>query len=161
MIVCARIDNRLLHGQVLEAWVPSTKSTLVVVVSDSVVQDALTCMAMECAMPAGVDLEIHGIEEAARCQRQGEWDDPRTLILFKTPADVLCAMDAGFTADVVNLGNMHFEEGKREITPTIFWGEEDLRLLAEIHHRGVHVEIQTVPSDRVIDADPLLNGKEL
>lgn len=158
MIICARVDNRLLHGQVLEAWVPLTRASLVVVASDSLVQDSLTCMAMECAMPAGVALEILAVAEAARCQREGDWDDERVLILFKTPDDFLRALRAGFQTPKLNLGNMHFEKGKSEITPTIFWGSHDRENLEEIRRRGVHVEIQTVPRDRVVDVDPLLNG---
>ncbi|MCA9771601.1 MAG: PTS sugar transporter subunit IIB [Myxococcales bacterium] len=158
MIICARVDNRLLHGQVLEAWLPRTRATLVVVASDSLVQDSLTCMAMECAMPAGVGLEIRSVAEAARCQRDGEWNDERVLILFKSPDDVLRALRAGFETPTLNLGNMHFEKGKKEVTPTIFWGPHDRELLQEIRRHGVHVEIQTVPRDRVVNADPLLNG---
>lgn len=157
-MILARVDNRLLHGQVLEAWVPFTKTGLVVVASDSVVQDSLTCMAMECAMPAGVALEIHSVEEAARRQKAGEWEDERTLVLFKTPEDVLRALDAGFRAPKLNLGNMHYEPGKTEITATVFWGSEDRKVLEEIRRRGLHVEIQTIPSDKIVDADPLLAG---
>ncbi|MBZ0253497.1 MAG: PTS sugar transporter subunit IIB [Candidatus Methylomirabilis sp.] len=153
-----RVDNRLLHGQVLEAWVPFAKATLVVVASDSVVQDSLTCMAMECAMPAGVELEIHSVEEAARLQKSGEWESERAVILFKTPEDVLRAMDAGFRTPNLNLGNMHFEPGKVEVTQTIFWAQSDRKALEEIARRGVHVEIQTIPSDRVVDVDGLLLG---
>ncbi|GAB4163688.1 MAG: hypothetical protein Tsb0017_03490 [Geothermobacteraceae bacterium] len=148
-VVLARIDNRLIHGQVLEAWVPHTRADCVVVANDRVAGDRLRRTMMAACVPSCITVHIDGLEEVASAFARGEFEDRRVLVLFENSSDALMAHRLGLPFDQLNLGNMHAGEGKMRCSCTIALDNGDIANLEALEtEEGVKILSQCVPGDR-------------
>lgn len=147
-IVLARIDSRLVHGQVLEAWVPYVNADCIVVANDDVAAASFQCMVMQAAVPSSIKLIIGTLEETACILRSAELLRKRVLLLFATSDDALKVRTLGVEYPKLNLGNMHSSDGKDRYTCTIALDHEDIEKLQEIETQGVKIVSQCVPADR-------------
>ncbi len=148
MIVLVRADNRLLHGQILEAWIPRLSVDEVVVADDDAAASELARAAMTLCVPP---------ELPVRIVRASEVDYPalaagrrRVLVLVRDPAGLAAARAAGLTpalARQVNLGNVHFGEGRRAVTPSVFLSEADMAVLRGLAADGFEIEARAIPSE--------------
>lgn len=147
-IVLARVDNRLIHGQVLEAWVPYVDADYIVVVDDAVAHDLFRKQLMQAVVPADIGVEICSHDQVSRFCQGPVIDQHRVLILFATPEDALSGYREGLQYAELNLGNMHAQEGKRCISRTLAFGPDDVANLEQISRQGVVISAQCIPTDR-------------
>lgn len=148
MVILARIDDRLIHGQVVEGWVNFLKATCILVADDRVAADKVQRSIMEISVPPGLKVVIGTVEEiSARLLAEGQ-DAERAILLFSNPADALRSLREGLTCPRVNLGGLHFMPGKRKLLDVLAVDDADLAALREIMDRGVKVEVQTVPNEK-------------
>ncbi|ORJ59540.1 PTS system mannose/fructose/N-acetylgalactosamine-transporter subunit IIB [Geothermobacter hydrogeniphilus] len=148
-VVLARIDNRLIHGQVLEAWVPHTQADCIVVASDKVAGEPLRRAVMTASVPKNIKLVIGGLTELAELVRQGMFAGRRVLLLFETSADALQGHRLGLPFDRLNLGNMHAGAGKLRCSCTISLDDDDIVNLRRLEEeQGVKIVSQCIPADR-------------
>jgi PTS system mannose-specific IIB component len=147
-IVLARIDNRLIHGQVLEAWVPYTHATCIAVANDELAGAKLKRIMTEAAVPRGIKVVIGTLEEVAASFRDDRFAAERVLLLFANSQDALKARYLGIDFDTLNLGNMHDSGGKMRFSCTIFLTREDVANLSELEKKGVSIVSRCVPTDR-------------
>jgi mannose/fructose/N-acetylgalactosamine-specific phosphotransferase system component IIB len=110
VIVLSRIDSRLIHGQVVEAWLPHLVVKRVVVADDVAAGDPLTQAAFGLAVPAEVELVTTRVAEADFSRFAG--DGVRTLVLFRTVGAAVQARAHGLPNGPLNLGNVHAAPGK-------------------------------------------------
>jgi PTS system mannose-specific IIB component len=147
-IVLARIDSRLVHGQVLEAWVPYVNADCIVVANDDVAGTSFQRMVMQAAVPSSVKLIIGTLEETANILSSAELLKKRVLLLFASSEDALKARQLGVSFPKLNLGNMHSSVGKDRYTCTIALDQEDIEKLQQVEDQGVTIVSQCVPADR-------------
>ncbi|HKK01036.1 MAG TPA: PTS sugar transporter subunit IIB [Desulfuromonadales bacterium] len=147
-IVLTRIDNRLIHGQVLESWVPFTKANCIVVADDRVAGLPFQRTLMAAAVPRGIRLFIGTTEEVARGFASHEFDSLRVLLLFSSAEDSLIAYRLGVAFTELNLGNMHGGEGKVRLSCTLAFNSKDVETLQALEDEGVKIVAQCFPSDR-------------
>lgn len=156
MVLLARIDDRLIHGQVVEGWVNFLKATCILVADDAVATNPLRRTIMEISVPEGIKVIIGGVEDICGALRTPAIDRERAILLFSNPADVLRFLKTGLHCPSVNVGGMHFVPGKRKIMDVLAVDSEDLASLREILRRGVNVEVQTVPTEKAQPLERLL-----
>ena len=149
-IVLARIDNRLIHGQVLESWVPFTKANCIVVADDRVAALPFQRALMTAAVPKGIRLVIGTVEEVAREFAGQTLDALRALLLFSSAEDSLMAHRLGVGFSELNLGNMHGGEGKVRLSCTLALTPEDIGNLQTLENEGVRIVAQCFPTDRTL-----------
>ena len=155
-IVLARVDNRLIHGQVLEAWVPTIQANCIIVANDEVAQSAMQRILMEAAVPKGIKVVVDSIDAVASMFRSDELGQVRVLLLFATANDARRAIESGVPLKKLNLGNMHAGSGKMQCSCTIFLDPVDVVDLQNIEASGVSVTSQCVPSDREMEWSKML-----
>lgn len=157
-LVLTRIDSRLIHGQVLEAWLPHVQADCIVVANDAVANTPLQRMIMQAAVPSSIKLVIGTLAEVAALLASGELDRCRVLLLFATSADALhgCRLGIGFAR--LNLGNMHAGEGKSRYSSSIALDQDDIDNLRQVATHGVTVVAQGVPADRELELERMLRG---
>ncbi len=148
MAVFARIDDRLIHGQVVEGWVNFLKATTILVADDKVAANPLQRSIMEIAVPQGLKVVIGSVEEICGRLRSPEFEKERAILLFSNPSDVLRFLRCGIACDAVNLGGMHYVPGKRKIMDVLALDDADMSAFQEILRQGVRVDIQTVPTEK-------------
>jgi len=148
VIVLVRVDNRLIHGQVVEAWLPHLKVARVVVADDEAAHSPLIRAAMGLAVQPQVEVEIKPLQEVDFAAVSG--DGVRTLLLLRNIQDVVVAGGRGLRVQTLNLGNVHFEAGRRQVSPSVFLSRADLDRLKMLAAAGAEVEARAVPSDRPV-----------
>lgn len=146
-IVLTRIDTRLIHGQVLEAWVPYSHADCIVVANDEVTSNPLKKMMMEASVPSRLRVEIATLDEIVGMFADGTFNDCKTLLLFATTEDALKAYRNGLLFSQLNLGNLHAAEGKQRLSCTLFLGAEDISNLAALEASGVCISARCIPAD--------------
>ena len=143
-----RIDNRLVHGQVLEAWVPALRARALLVADDEAAGDAMTRAAMGLALSDGLSLEVVPLAEAAeRLSPGGAGVGPGTLLLLREIAAATQLAAAGVPLPRLNLGNVHFREGRFPVSPTVYLDEGEVCALEALARAGTEVEVRAVPAE--------------
>lgn len=146
-ILLTRIDNRLVHGQVGVIWTTSLGANLLVVVDDQTANEPLQQQLMEVtAKSSGADIRFFTVQKTIDIIHKAA-DRQKIFIVCKTPEVVRQLVDGGVPIKDLNVGNMHFSEGKKQITKKVYVDDKDLEDLRYIESKGVNVFIQDTPDD--------------
>lgn len=161
-IVLVRVDDRLIHGQILESWVPSTRAQELVIANDSLAADRIQRMIMQAAIPYSINLIIDYVEKVATLLREPDRPDIRRLVIVDDPVDALRLKRAGVVFEALNLGNLATREESVCLSRTVSVGGQSLEALRTILREGIKVSIQSVPFERpreVLDVGRSDGGK--
>ncbi|MGT2845197.1 PTS system mannose/fructose/N-acetylgalactosamine-transporter subunit IIB [Streptococcus hongkongensis] len=156
-IVAARIDGRLIHGQVANLWTTSRNISRIMVVDDDIVSNDLEKTALKLATPAGVKLSILNIEKAATNILAGKYDSQRLMVVARRPDRFLGLLERGVTLEELNVGNMSQTDETRSVTRSINVVDKDIQDFDAIHAKGTKLIAQMVPGDSPQDFMPLLD----
>ncbi|GAB4228163.1 MAG: PTS sugar transporter subunit IIB [Deltaproteobacteria bacterium] len=144
-LVLARIDCRLIHGQVVETWVPHVRADTLVVASDDLADNPFLRSVMELAVPQGIRVRFCRIGETARILDDADRNGERAILLVSSAGEAMSLRKAGVRFDRLNIGNLHYSAGKVEITPSVFFSPEDFDVLRWFRSHGVSVLVQGTP----------------
>jgi mannose/fructose/N-acetylgalactosamine-specific phosphotransferase system component IIB len=153
-VVLFRVDDRLIHGQVVLGWGRRLLPSRIVVVDDRIAADPWERDLLASAAPPETPAEFLTVRGGA--QGAGA-DDAGAVVLFETPAAALQLADEGFTVPELNLGGLH-REGGREVTPYLFVLPADDAALRELARRGTRLYALDVPDGKRVEAAGLLRG---
>ncbi|MBQ9058067.1 MAG: PTS N-acetylgalactosamine transporter subunit IIB [Atopobiaceae bacterium] len=150
-ILLARIDNRLIHGQIATQWTSTLGANLLLVANDEVAGNDMRQKLMNMAAPAGVDTRFFSIQKTIDIIHKAA---PRQLIfiIVESPADALRLVKGGVPIHKLNVGNMHMADGKRQVATTVAVDDADVAAFQELRDLGVELQIQRVPS--IAEEDP-------
>lgn len=153
-VVFYRIDDRLIHGQVMTGWTKVWKANQIFVIDDVVVKDEFLCQVMTMAVPAGINSKVYGFADGAEKIIN---DDPknRTIVITKTPEMMKRLVDAGCPMKDLNVGGMGYQQGRKTVLRNIQISPEELQTLKEIAAKNVHVFCQVVADDKTIELDKI------
>ena len=158
MVVFTRIDDRLIHGQVVEGWVNFLKATCILVADDTVASNALQCSIMRISAPQGLKVCIGGVQEICTEVRSAAFDKERVILLFSNPSDALRALKLGLGCTALNIGGMHYTPKKCKLMDVLAVDDADREALKAIMDMGVSVFIQTVPTEKPQPLGKVLGG---
>lgn len=153
----ARIDTRLLHGQVATAWTKIINPNRIIVVSDNVAHDALRKSMIEQAAPPGVKANVVPIEKMIQVAKDPRFGATKALLLFETPQDALKAIEGGVDIKELNVGSMAHSQGKAVCTKAIAMGKDDVETFEKLKALGVKFDVRKVPSDSPENFETILN----
>lgn len=152
----ARIDDRLIHGQVATVWSKQTEVSRILVVSDVVAQDALRTFLLQEAAPPDVKANVITIDKMVEVYRHQLFQGQKTMLLFTNPQDVVEVVQKGVEIPSVNVGGMSYQKGKQMLTNFISVDEPDITAFRYLAQQGIEIEIRKVPSDRAVSLIELL-----
>lgn len=154
--VLARVDSRLLHGQVATTWTKTTNPTRIIVVSDSVAKDELRKNLIKEAAPSGVKAHVVPIDQMIKLAKDDKhFGGQRALLLFETPEDALRAIEGGVPIKELNIGSMSHSVGK--VQPNKVWHLiKDIDTFHQLEKDGVKFDVRKVPSDHPDDMNAIL-----
>jgi len=158
-VTLLRIDDRLIHGQVVEGWVPYLKVNLVVVVSDAASSDEIQTALMKMALPPSVGLLVLSVTDAAAALTGPQMASRSALVLVPGPAEALALVEKGLGVDRVNVGGLHHTVGKVQLGRALFLDEKDRLALRALAAKGVRLEGRALPGDAEEDLTAALEGK--
>ncbi|MBE9529157.1 MAG: PTS sugar transporter subunit IIB [Proteobacteria bacterium] len=152
MINFVRVDDRLLHGQIICAWVPFYNANLMVVASDDAASDTLLKgILMSCARN-GLGVEVLDVGEATTELMGDLHNDDRVILVVGKLADALKLFEGGVTFKSLNLGNIHHSSDVcgRALSDSVTVDAEDESMLERLVSMGVDVEIRDVPTTEAV-----------
>ncbi len=152
MIVWSRIDSRLIHGQVIEAWLPHLQVKRVVVADDDAAVDPLAKAAYGLAIPADVELvlaPVKGVDFKTLAS-----DGVPTLVLFREVKSAVAAREWGLPDGMLNVGNVHSGPGRVSVSRSVYLDPSDSSALAALAQSGMTVRVQAVPSETSLPLPP-------
>lgn len=155
-IVLARVDSRLLHGQVATAWIKSVNPSRIIVVSDAVAKDDLRKKLIEQAAPPGVKANVIPVEKMIEVSKDPRFGNTKALLLFENPEDVLRVVEGGVDIQEVNVGSMAHSVGKVVVSKVLSMGTEDVETFEELKSRGIKFDVRKVPNDSRDNMDEIL-----
>lgn len=158
--VLARVDTRLLHGQVATGWTHTTHPNRIIVVSDTVRQDKLRTNMIKQAAPNGVKVSVAPIKNMVKANNDPRFGDTRALVLFETVEDALATIKAGVDIKEINLGSSAYKEGKVNVTKALSFDQTDVDAIKELQNMGVKFDVRGVPSDQPANIDDLIRSAE-
>jgi len=144
-LVLARIDCRLVHGQVVETWIPHLKANSLIVANDAIAGNQVFRSVMELAVPVGIRLRFCRLDQVAEMLKEADLFGERSILLVSSASDAIKARKDGAGFTVLNIGNLHFEEGKVQITSSVFFAPEDFEALQWFRTNGVSVCVKGTP----------------
>lgn len=147
MVVLARIDQRLIHGLVVNQWAPALQVKRFMVVDDVLCNNDDIKASMRMAKPAGTGVSVISTETAITNFKAGKYDGQRVLVLVKEPETLIKLMEGGVEIQKVDLGIMFNEDGREAVTKFIALNDKERADLQTIKDKGVPVVIQYVPTD--------------
>ncbi len=143
-----RIDNRLIHGQIIETWLPYTRATRLVVCNEELARDDLRQQIMLLAVPSRITVEFTAPASLNQLlQRQARQRDERCLVIFADCADAKAAREGGAHFTMLNIGNMHYAPGKQQVCGHAAFSQEDSACLRAFAEAGVNLDFRCVPND--------------
>ena len=149
--IWVRIDNRLIHGQVIETWIPYCKSKFIVVANDELYGDPLRQEIMRLAIPANLTILFCNIENITQTVQkiQAKHSPGEIFILFASCQDAKKAFDIGLEFYTLNIGNLHYAPGKKQLCDHIFLSPEDISCLKYFKSHGINIDLRCVPTNQV------------
>lgn len=150
-IELVRIDDRLIHGQIVMAWSKAVAVKRMVVIDDKVAADAIRKMLLETVAPPGVKVSVFTVLEGIEALQTNKFGNEKLLVLCTNPMTILLLIEGGIKINKVNIGGMSFSQGKTQVTKAVSVDENDRKAFKQLHEHGVILAIQILPNDTPVD----------
>jgi mannose/fructose/N-acetylgalactosamine-specific phosphotransferase system component IIB len=143
-----RVDDRLLHGQVIVGWGQALGLAPVLLVSDRVSKDESMIRMFRQLVPEELNGDVISLAEAADRWKRGDFKDKRAMLVVESPVDALKLLRLGAPLKALGLGGLHFREGREELLPYLYLSEWDRTTLQEMQNLGVKIFCQDLPATK-------------
>ena len=146
-----RVDDRLIHGQVVVGWTRAKGIDTILAIDDEIVNDNMQKQLMKLAVPPGVNAFFYDVDTAARKINAGALRNRKTMVLVKGPKELLRLLNLGVEISEVNLGNLRNSENKIQLLSHVSASKEEIEIWKEISNKGVKLIAQTLPDKQAVD----------
>ena len=155
-IVLARIDDRLIHGQVMTSWLNYTGAGKIVVIDDATAKDSFLSMIIKTLVPANIKTEVTTLEKSVEVVAALPKNE-KVILLSKTPEAYVNLVKNGIALEKINIGGMGARPGRKTLYRNISASEEEMNQLKGLTDLGLVVEIQMVAEDTAINVKKYLS----
>jgi mannose/fructose/N-acetylgalactosamine-specific phosphotransferase system component IIB len=150
MIALFRVDDRLIHGQVVLGWGSVLKPDRIVLADDEVAASEWERNLYAAAVPSEIKVSILPLADAAAQFKRGIFDAERVILLVRHPKDVVALMDLGLPVSEVNVGGLHYREGREKILDNVYIDAAERNIMRELVKRGVILDGRAVPGSQAV-----------
>ena len=145
-----RVDDRLIHGQVVAVWLRSGGADRILIIDDKSARDEFLKDLMILAAPQGVPVEVLTLQEGILRAAQIAATNERAFVLLKSPVTALQLRRAGVSFDVLNVGGLGHGPGRRSLYKNISANDEERQAMRDLEAMGTRVELRIVADDRPV-----------
>ena len=157
-VVLARVDDRLIHGEVVTAWTPTMRANRIIIVDDEVSKDEFNVRVVKALAPAGTKVFVYDVEKAAdRLMRPGKAGE-RLIVLAKTPITFDRLVKAGVPIKEVNLGGAGIRNKRQPFINNVALDPDEVLACESLQKQGCRVYYQLVPEQGVTEIDSALKS---
>lgn len=153
-LLLTRVDDRLIHGQVMTAWMKLLPAKEIIIVDDKVAGDAFMIQVLTMAAPSGVKVKVFSVNDAAQMLKDGL--KMPSIMLAKTPLTYKRLVENGVDLQEINIGGMGISGERKTLYKNIAADPAERDALQEFIQKGITVKIQVIPQDKSIDVATVL-----
>jgi fructose-specific PTS system IIB component len=150
-----RIDDRLIHGQVVTTWIKNYNIEQILVINDKVAQDKVQQSVLTMSAPPEVKVLVFGVDKFIEVLKKTEIKKSTMLILTNS-VDVNRLVQSGLSLEKLNVGGMRMQPGRTALSRAVSVTPEEEQAFRQLIAAGVKTEIQMVPKDQIVMLDTLL-----
>ena len=154
-IALYRIDDRLVHGQVMTAWARIFNIAKIIVVDDATAKNAFLCDVMKMAVPSGCSVQILSVADAVPVLQASEKSDEKTIVLVKAPIALRALIDQGIVIKEINVGNVGAGPGRKAVMRSTQLTKDEYDTLVGMSAQGIHIYFQMLPEAKSMELDKL------
>lgn len=144
-ILLYRVDERLIHGQVVVGWGHRLKLDQIVMANDQVASSPWERELYLACVPPEIEAVILDVDEGSLAIQKGRFKAKRSMVLVDSPFDVLRMLNRGVKIDLVNVGGVHSKTGRKRILPYLFLSPDEISAFKTMMSAGVECECRDVP----------------
>ena len=159
-VVLARVDDRLIHGEVVTAWIPATRATRIIIIDDEVAKDEFNVRVVKALAPAGTKVFVYDVAKASEKLMVPGVEGERLLLLAKTPTTFNRLIKNGVPLKEVNLGGAGIRGERQPFINNVALNPEEVTSCEEMQKAGCRVYYQLVPEQGVIEIGDALKKAE-
>jgi PTS system mannose-specific IIB component len=143
-----RIDDRLIHGQVIAVWCKHQPFSRIVIVDDAVAADAFMQQVLQLSAPPGLRVDVFSIAEGIQALNADTPARRTTMVLVKSPQTARRLYDGGLKYNALNIGGIGHGPGRKNIFKNIAASAEEIVILKDLLNKGVKITLLTVPGEK-------------
>lgn len=147
-IVLTRVDDRLLHGQVVVSWIPHLKAEEVIIIDDQLANDDFMQLIIKEAAPNNIKVHVLTVESAITYFKQND-ENSKVLILLKNIEYIKILLEQNINLNKINLGNLGSSTNRKKYTSSVYLSDEEINLLKKVA-KQIDIEYQMLPMDKPI-----------
>jgi mannose/fructose/N-acetylgalactosamine-specific phosphotransferase system component IIB len=151
-----RIDDRLIHGQIVLGWARLMKPDRIVVSNDRVAKSNWERKFYTSSVPSHIKVSFLTLEDTAKELLSDLFKDESVMILFETTKDAYVVVEKGVQFEEINVGGLHHRDGANEVLPYVFLTKEDTNLLRELVKQKIRLFAQDIPGNQPKILNPLV-----
>ena len=145
-----RVDDRLIHGQVVAIWLKALGARRIVIVDDRTARDDFLREILELAAPPGVPVEVHEVEKGIERVRALVDDPEPVFVLMRSPVTAVRLREAGIEFPLLNVGGIGAGPGRKPLYRNISASPEEIEAMRQLEAMGTKVELRIVENDRPV-----------
>lgn len=146
----ARLDDRLVHGQIINNWCTSEDITEIIVVNKEVANNDMRRIIIEMSVPQGINILFCDVNDALEIYEE-EAKFESLMIIFENPFEILEFIENGGKLSSLNIGGMSFKKGRKKLSTAVYANDDELESLKNIADKNINLEIRLLPTDRSIN----------
>ena len=154
-IALYRIDDRLVHGQVMTAWARIFSITKIIVVDDATAKNTFLCDVMKMAVPSGCSVQILTVADAVSVVQASAKSDEKAIVLVKAPITLRALIDQGVEIKEINVGNVGAGPGRKAVMRSTQLTKDEFDTLVGMSAQGIHIYFQMLPEAKSMELDKL------
>lgn len=157
-IVLARVDDRLIHGEVVTAWTPTMRANRIIIVDDDVARDQFNVRVVKALAPAGTKVFVYNVEKACEKLMVQGVPGERIIVLAKTPTTFNRLIQGGVPLKEVNLGGAGIRGKRQPFINNVSLDPDEVLACEAMQKAGCRVYYQLVPEQGVTEIDAALKA---
>lgn len=146
-IIFARVDDRLIHGQIVQAWLPELNVDEILIPCSKGKETCLNHGLLRLSLPYEYELTIL---DSHSCARYAADSKRRIFLLMGSLQEFTELIEDGLQIKTLNIGGMHFKEGAQKLDENVFLDQDDKRFLKLIRDLGIQIETRAVPNSQSV-----------
>lgn len=155
-LVLVRIDDRLIHGQVVTQWIKTCHGNRILIIDDALLKSTMMMRILKAAAPPGVAVEVLSVEDAIHDLKGEPVKDENIVILVKVPAVLEALLDSGIPIPQIILGGMGLTPNRKKFNKNVAASDEEVACMKRVVSKGSSLLYQLVPSDMPVNVEKLL-----
>ena len=141
--VLARVDDRLIHTEILTLWVPEVRANRIIIVDDVVAKDKFRSKVIKEMAPQGLIIHVYGIDRATEKLKEApSFDGERVIVIAESPLVFEELIKRGIKINQLNIGGMGIRGERKAVASDTM----EMEAIHELIKKHVHVYFQTVPT---------------